>query len=292
MDNLKKIILQKKELKGLNEEFLDEFLVELKKKNPKLFRVLEEKNYNEKSKEFDEVKKEIRKKIRGVHGVFAKKPLSSDKKIKLLRELQKAQEENDLKQKEKLILEILESHQSTFERKNIYKALYTKIFENEALEKVQKIVDLGCGYNPFSYMLLEFKPAYKQEYYAVDINKEDEKFINDFFHAMKINGKCETLDLTDEKNLDIIRKETSGSDICFMFKLLDSLEAKMRGSSAKLIKNTLSEQILISFPLKTIGGRNEIKGKRNWFTRILKDQNLDSDEFIIENEQFYILRRK
>jgi 16S rRNA (guanine(1405)-N(7))-methyltransferase len=284
MDHLKNKILEKKELKGLNSDFLDKFLEEYKIKNPKKFKILEEKNYNEKSKEFNEIKKIIRKKVRELHGVFAKNQIGQEKKQRYLSELKNA----DNKKKEEIITKILESHQSTFERMNDYPLLYKRILENYGQKrKIEKIIDLGCGYNPFAYSYLKCSP----KYFAVDINKDDSEFIQNYFDLNKIDGKSVTLDLTEKNNLKIIEEESKTSDVCFMFKLLDSLESKQRGSSEELFKHVLSELIVVSFPLKTIGGRKEIKGKRKWFDKIKNNKKYKIEIFALENEIYYLLKQ-
>jgi 16S rRNA (guanine(1405)-N(7))-methyltransferase len=287
MENLKNKILNKKELKGIPFDFLDEFLEEYKNKNPKVFKKLEEKDFNEKSKEFDEIKKAIRKRIRTIHGVFAKKNLGLEKKEKYIIELKNASEQ----EKAEIIKNILESHQSTFERMTAYSDLYKRIFEyygvkNKILD-IKKIIDLGCGYNPFAYSYLECSP----KYFAVDINEDDSQFIQKYFDLVNIDGKSTTLDLTKEDNLKTIDEQSQGSDVCFMFKLLDSLESKKKKSSEKLFEHVHSKLIVVSFPLKTISGKNDIKGKRKWFDKIKNDKKYVSEEFILENEIYYLLKR-
>ncbi|MFA6073507.1 MAG: hypothetical protein WC758_05320 [Candidatus Woesearchaeota archaeon] len=277
MENLKEKILEKKELKGLSSEFLDVFLNEYKLKNQKLFKTLEEKKFNEKSKEFDELKKAIRKKLREVHGVFTKDSIGPDKKEKFISELKKAKKDEELE----IIETILKSHRSTLERIKNYSNLYSQIFD----ERTKKILDLGCGYNPFSIEYIK-TPV---EYICFDINKDETDFIQKYFNLKKIKGTAEVIDLTDEKNMKRIEFESKTSDVCLMFKLLDSLESKKRGSSKILINNIKSKKLIISFPLKTIGGRKEIKGKRKWFDKILEEQKRSVKELIIDNEHYYIL---
>lgn len=287
MEKLKKKILEKKELKGLDFSFLDEFLEEYKSKNAKAFRILEEKKFNEKSKEFDEIKKAIRKRMREIHGVFTKKSMSDNKKKYYIDCLRKA----DKEKKKEIIQKILQNHQSTFERNSSYKALYEKILENYAQNrqntKPKKIADLGCGYNPFAYKYIGCTP----KYFATDINNEDLDFIQKYFDVEKIEGKTENLDLTDKKSLAFIENETKDSDICFLFKLLDSLESKKRGSSAELLRHIHSKLIVVSFPTKTISGKSEIKGKRKWFDRIVEAEKYKKEEFVLENEKYVLLKR-
>lgn len=287
MEKLKNKILEKKELKGVDSSFLDQFLNEYKSKKPKAFKILEEKNFNEKSKEFDDIKKAVRKRMREIHGVFAKKSLNSRKKEEYLQSLKNADEEK----KEEIIGRILESHQSTFERSTSYRALYEIILknygQNNQNRKPKKIADLGCGYNPFKYKYWGFSP----KYFATDINKEDLEFSQKYFNLEKIDGKTKNLDLTDKKSLAVIENETKDSDLCLLFKLLDSLESKKRGSSAELLRHIHSKFIVVSFPTKTISGKNEIKGKRKWFDRIVEENKHEKEEFVLQNEKYFLLKR-
>jgi 16S rRNA (guanine(1405)-N(7))-methyltransferase len=299
INNAKKNILKKKDLRGLSAEFLDEFIEEYKNKHLKEFKVLEQKGFNEKSKEYDELKKSVRKKLREVHGAFTKKPLGEEKKRLLLLELAQAKREENLEKEKQTVMKILKSHASTCERKDSYNELYLRILKNQP---VKKILDLGCGYNPFAYTLFKEQvrstqdepcgnlksEGKKTEYVAVDINNRDLKFIQKYFALEKIRGKTLNLDLTEEKNLKIIEKESENAT-CFMFKLLDSLEAKKKKSSEALLKHIKSPLIIISFPLKTIGGRKRIVGKRKWFQKLLRNKNYKITEETIGNEKYYII---
>ncbi len=284
MEILKKKILEKKELRGLPPEFLDKFLNEYELKHKKDFESLKKKNFNEKSKEFDVLKKDIRKKLRELHGVFSKKPLGKEKRQRLLASLKST----DGEKKNNIIKEILQSHQSTFERYDTYEEVYGVIFENNKQKKIIKILDLGCGYNPFSIQFMKCSP----EYVAVDINKEDMEFINEYFSILKVKGKALTLDLTEEKNLKIIQKESENSDICLLFKLLDSLESRKRGSSLELLNHLNSRVLVVSFPLKTIGGNKDIKGKRKWFEKIISKNKYESKVLEIGQEKYYVLKQR
>jgi 16S rRNA (guanine(1405)-N(7))-methyltransferase len=281
MDKLKQKILDKKELHGLTPGFLDAFLEEYIKKNTKSFKILQEKNYNEKSKEFDELKKYVRKRLREVHGVFVKDRLPEEKRVSFLQAIKTAPLEKEIE----ILKKVLASHQSTIERLESYSELYGLLFKEK---KPKKILDLGCGYNPFSYKFLGCAP----EYVAVDINEEDSAFIKSYFQHKKIKGETLTLDLTEDSCLKLITKISKNSDFCFLFKLLDSLEAKKRGSSKNLVKHLNSRVLVVSFPLKTIGGRNNITGKRKWFEKIIKEGNYESEELILGSEKYYVLKHK
>lgn len=281
MDALISKILEKKELRDLDPDFLQDFLEKAKKKKPKLFKTLEEKNYNEKSKEFQELKKIIRKKLREVHGVFRKTPLSKGKREQYLKDACSPKTEEEAIQK------ILENHQSTAERASSYTSLFSRI--QEIQPNTKKVLDLGCGYNPFTYSLWKTNPFY----IAVDINKEDQEFIQEYFTKKSIPGKAVVADLTTEEAITWI-KDISKGTTALLFKLLDSMETKKKNSSKKLLEALQSDTIIISFATKTISGKGEIKAERKWLQETLNHLNTRfiRSDFDLDNEAFIVLRRK
>jgi 16S rRNA (guanine(1405)-N(7))-methyltransferase len=282
---IKQKILEKKELRGLSEDFLDNFLDLYYQKHKKTFEILEKKNYNEKSKEFDEIKKAVRKKLREVHGVFSKDILGEEKQKKILNSLMSAKKEKNLNKEEEILKNILKSHRSTLERKDSYLDVYSSLLKNV---KFQKIIDLGCGYNPFSYKILEKATLKKPEYLSVDINEKDAKFIQKYFEIEGIEGSAVSLDLTSEKDLEKLKHEPSDS-VCLMFKLLDSLESRKRGSAKTLLEHINSKTIIVSFPLKSIGGKESIKSERRWFLKLIQKTSYKTTEQTIGNEKYYII---
>ncbi len=281
MESLKEKILDKKELRSLDKEFLQGFFEEEISRNKKLFEAVERKGFNERSKEFKELKKIIRKRLREVYGVFTDNPLSKEKKEKLLEELKEPGTE------EKAIKKILEAHLSSKERLPYYGSLYGALF---AEEKPNKILDLGCGYNPFSYGYLGFNP----KYVASDVSMEDLEFIQRFFETKKIKGKTIKADLAKEESLKKIIGESQEASITFALKLLDTLEATKKGSSEKLLLSLKSPKILVSFPKKTISGKTSIKSERKWFQNIIMKmlrKGYNTNIYVFGDEEYYLISK-
>jgi 16S rRNA (guanine(1405)-N(7))-methyltransferase len=245
MKELVKKIKSKKELKHLDDDFVI-----------KLLRQKQIKTHNKRSKEYKALLKEMRKDLRDVYGVFILK--NYDKK--------------ELWLKEGKIDEILRLHKSTKERFGYYKEVYDRIFSITGFPK--KILDLGCGLNPLSYKYLNCKPYY----IASDISKEDLLFIEKFFKEYKIKGRTIKADLT-EKIPDV------KVDVCFMFKLLDSLETLKLNITKKLLRKIKAKYIIVSFPTMSIGGKKEMH-ERKWFEELISD----ATKFTIPNEVFYIIK--
>lgn len=273
VNSIKEKILSKKELQSIDEEIFKKIFEEEKKKNANLYKKVEEKQFNEKSKEYKEFVKIIRKRLREIYGVFFKDVLSEEKRKKLLMQGDDAS-----------INRILSSHLSTYERKNNYKELYEWIFSITGTPK--KILDLGCGYNPFSYFKLGCTPFY----IASDISRKNLEFINQFFKSKSIPGATKPIDTTTTEGLEKIKKITETCEVTFCFKLLDSLEAQTKGASKQLLNNIKSNFVIVSFPQGSISGKNKIKSQRKWFQDIIKD--VETENKTIGNEKYYILKHK
>ncbi|MCF7866001.1 hypothetical protein K9L67_01030 [Candidatus Woesearchaeota archaeon] len=281
---MKSKLLAKKELRNIPEEFLNKIISDSEKENPKIYDKLKEKKFNEKSKEFKEFKKIVRKKLRVLYGVFQKETLNNNKRKKAL-EIFNLSSKQD---KEKAIDKILKSHLSTKERLLYFHRVYSKIID--VCKKPKKIADLACGFNPFSYYFWNLEI----EYFASDISKEDMIFIQSFFDISKIKGNTMYGDLTKESFQNEIVKKIKDFDTCLLLKSLDSFEALKRGSSTKLLNKISCKNIIISFPSKTISGKNIITGKRHWFQEALKQKNSagwNIYEFEIGPEIYYLLTK-
>ncbi|MBN2459398.1 hypothetical protein JXB28_03880 [Candidatus Woesearchaeota archaeon] len=278
-------ILAKKELKNLDESFVDEKLKAFLEKNKELEKKikleLERKSYNQfqRSKEHELIIKKIRAELREIYGVFILNDYAKRHGL-----LKKLAQEPSLENHNK----VLELHKSSKERLPYYGVAYKKIFEVTGIPK--KIVDLACGLNPISYPYIAAAINANPEYLACDLAKKDLEFIQEYFRLRKINGKTSRLDLIGE--ISRVPSITKGSDIVFLFKTLDSLESVKWNISKELLESISSKFIVVSFATKSIGGKKSIKkDKRGWFERLLAQKNLVFRTFEIPGEVFYIIQR-
>ncbi|RLI99238.1 MAG: hypothetical protein DRP08_07380, partial [Candidatus Aenigmatarchaeota archaeon] len=181
---------------------------------------------------------------------------------------------NDLEHHDK----ILRLHKSTRERLREYEEVYRKIFD--VTGKPKTILDLGCGLNPFSIPYMGIKPRY----YAFDISDAEAKFIQEYFDKFGIKGRAVSVDLFEAEKFP-------KADVCFMFKLLDTLESQKRDVSKELIEKIDAEYLVVSFPTVSLGGRKKISTRRLvWFRRIIEKYPYIT--FSISNEIFFIIHKK
>lgn len=269
-------IKKKRTLTGLNKNIVDKEITQFFKRNPKILEELSEKGLRhiKRSAIFKKVLKEIRKNLHRSHGAFLTP--YSNKRNRFL--------------EEKEFVEILKTNFSTRERLNFYEDIYQKIFE--ITSKPKTILDLGSGLNPISFEFMHLKTL---DYTATEINEDDIKFLNNYFKIMSskgLNGNALYLDLTEEKSLEIL-KEISNTDICFMFKLLESLEfTKKRKYKLieKVLTTTKSKWIVASFATKTLSQKRMKFTQRKWFELMLQRLKKQSVKIEFSNETFYIIK--
>jgi hypothetical protein len=265
-------IKHKKELQSLDDAFVErkikiflDFASHTKEKQLIVKKLNSSKSYKQftKCKEHDFLVKSIRAELRKIYGVFqSRQKLSADLEVSIL----------------------LAEHQSTRERISYYDEVYKKIFSKIG-EKKHNILDLACGLNPISAIYIK---KYVDHYFAVDISESSQKLVIDFFDRNCIKGNFLILDLTS--NIEVLSKIKT--DVCFMFKALDSLERSKRGITAELFDIVNAKYFIVSFPKVTISGKNKIHvKKRKWFFDYLEKEKWLYHFFEIPNESFYIIEK-
>lgn len=164
---IKNLILKIKEkssLADLDDQFIEKYINEYFKLNPKIREILENHPRPEKSKYYKLLIKKVRNELNRIYGVFW-----LDKKRNLL------------------------SHKSTRERSSIYPEIYKKIFKITGAPKT--ILDVSCGLNPLTYKYLK-----NIKFIVTELTKKDCEFLKEYFRKNKINAEVLQMDLF-EKNI-------------------------------------------------------------------------------------------
>ncbi len=158
---------------------------------------------------------------------------------------------------------------------DFYKEFFNKF-------KPKTVMDLGCGLEPLRYTTL-----YNSKYYCYDINSNEIIKINDFFKKNNVNGKADVFNLVDN-NLEKLPK----TDLCFILKVLESLETVKKDFSKELLSKIKAKIIIVSFAKVALGKRVKIrKAGRSWFRRVLKQLNYDYEIKDFNDEIVFIIRK-
>jgi len=165
--------------------------------------------------------------------------------------------ENGEKTDEEFYLQVLKRHCSTRERFDFLEEFYLDILT--ALNDLNSIIDIGCGFNPLAYVLFAKNSA--KNYYAYDIVGECIDFLNLCFKDLNKDYNAELLDITQQQ----VEKEC---DVAFLFKILPLIEQQKPGFSKNIIEGLKVKNFVITYPTKTVGGK--IVGMLNKYQEDLK----------------------
>lgn len=212
-----------------------------------------------------DVTKYVKKELHIVWGIFFKKILDFNKYIDNPEEL-------------------LHIHRSTDERYSFVQSFYTEIFKYLP-GNITNIADYGCGFNPLNIQYMPLKE--NTNYYAYDIYKPEIEFLNKYadIYLKNIHFTAEVKDIFEE---DINRY-----DVVFLLKMLPILEEQSKGCTEDILKKFNTEYLVISFPLKTVSGRDV--GMESFYTKnfedILNKNSYTYTRLFFENEVVYVVRK-
>lgn len=276
LDALIAEIKKKKELQGLQDDFVREQIVRFLQQEPKIHQQLQN-NFNPKSKAYRVILKSVRAQLRRVYGLFRD---DQKKRKKLVQELLNASPAK----RSFFIEQILTTHSSTQERLSIYPELYPKIFALTG--KPKSILDLGAGINPFSLPYMKLKNC---TYHAYDLNEEEMDSINRYFQLLhqensSFRGKAEVADIT--------KAQFPAADLALLFKITDVIDkGKGHSKTEELLKKIPAKFVVISFSTKTMSGKAMTAPRRNWVEWLCKRLGYNYTILEFENEIFYVVKK-
>ncbi len=179
-----------------------------------------------------------------------------------------------------ICLEMMKCHSSTKERILIINDFYSKIFS--ILPPVNSIVDIGCGLHPLS---IPWMPLGKNtKYYAYDIYSDLIEFLSKFMQIININGNAECRD-TIQSPPDI------KVDLAFILKSIPCFEQINKSSGINLIEKLNAKNIVVSFPVKSISGKNKgmLKNYEEKFNKIVINKNWEIKRLEFETELVFVI---
>ena len=160
-------------------------------------------------------------------------------------------------------------------------------FYNQSLQKIgplNSVLDLGCGLNPLAIPFLPL--AEGSTYEATDVLMPMVDFLNAYFAKVGIKGRASLLDLSSQ-----IPEEEA--DLVIMLKLIPLLDQIDKIVAPRLLQNLKAKAILVSFPLKSLGGRG--KGMLNTYQKrfegLASGLDAEIDEYHFPNELVYLIRK-
>lgn len=179
--------------------------------------------------------------------------------------------------------QMMKLHTSTQERLPFLESFYQQALASIA--PVHSVLDMACGLNPLAIPWMPI--AEDAVYYACDVVKPMLGFIQKYFEIINQNGKAFSANLLTE----IPRQKV---ELAIMLKLLPILDQVDPKASKRLLKAVQANHFLISYPSKSLGGRE--KGMKQTyaqhFVRLVEGETFSSiQHFEFPNETVYLLSK-
>lgn len=137
-------------------------------------------------------------------------------------------------------------HSSTAERLPVLEFIYQNSLRS--LGPLKSVLDLACGLNPLAMPWMPISPSC--EYHAIDVVAPMIAFLQDYFSLFSLNAQAQMLDLADE----IPSQSVQLTLLLKTLPLLDQIDRKL---APRLLYGLQTEHLLISYPLKSLGGRGK-----------------------------------
>ncbi|MEA4812143.1 MAG: hypothetical protein VB108_06210 [Anaerolineaceae bacterium] len=174
-------------------------------------------------------------------------------------------------------------HASTQERLPFIESFYATCLAG--IPAPSSVLDLGCGLNPLAIPFMPLAPAFT--YIAVDALQPMVDFLNAYFAQTAVNGHAENIDLS-------AAYPTLEADMVIMLKLIPLLDQMDRTLAPRLLQSLNARSILVSFPLKSLGGNS--KGMRPTYQKRFNElveglQSVQISQYNFPNEMAYLIRK-
>jgi 16S rRNA (guanine(1405)-N(7))-methyltransferase len=196
--------------------------------------------------------------------------------------LSKLPQEITSDQVKKMCVNMMQRHSSTAERVPILEDFYATCLTS--IMPIHSVLDLACGLNPLAIPWMPLAEDFV--YHACDIFEDMLSFLNTFFHKFSINGRANACDLFG----GVPQKQTQ---VSFLLKSIPCLEQVDKTATRKIISDIPSKHILISFPIRSLGGQK--KGMhsfyREHFYEHISAETWQIKEFSFQSELAFLVSK-
>ncbi len=187
--------------------------------------------------------KEVRSTLHQVGGAYFRRNIHFEKSTTSLNKIS-----NDITSDEakRFCREQMQVHASTAERLPILEDFFKTTLA--PIAPVTRVLDLACGLNPLAIPWMPLAEEYT--YQACDIYLDMMNFLQSFFDHFSIKGRVFACDI-----IDALPDEPA--QVAFLLKSMPCLEQLDKDIGFHLLKKVNAEHILVSFPVRSLGGRKK-----------------------------------
>lgn len=195
-----------------------------------------------KRRNMKEVVKATRSKLHQVAGAYFTRQ-EYERWLDMLREAAATGSRDDLKA---VCRAIMGHHASTRERLPILDELYTRTLAG--IGPIRRVLDVACGLNPLALPWMPLAPD--AEYIAYDVYPELAAFLDAALPLLGVRGVARVADVTATPPEEHV-------DVALVLKALPCLEQLDKSASARLLNALNAEYILVTYPVRSLGGKGK-----------------------------------
>ncbi len=174
---------------------------------------------------------------------------------------------------------ILSSHASSRERMPLLEDFYRRIFE--AVGTPASIMDLACGFHPFSLPWMGLPAAV--QFFAYDIHQPRVDLINRFFRKIGLQPLAEVRDV-------LVNPPQQQADVALIFKEAHRMEKRKPGCSRPFWQALQTRWLLVSLPSTDLSGSHDLAGKhRELVAGIVDGLPWTVEEIVFPNEIVFVI---
>jgi len=177
---------------------------------------------------------------------------------------------------------VMAAHASSRERLPILDQFYGEVFAR--IGRPRSIIDLACGLNPLAAPWMDYERA--GVYYALDIDANLIQFLREALTLLQIEHQAMLWDA-------VAGPPHVQAKAALLLKTLPCLEQQRPGSGLALLKALDSPIVVVSFPSRSLGGRQ--KGMREtyarWFEAEAGQEGWGRERLDFAAELVYIVRK-
>jgi 16S rRNA (guanine(1405)-N(7))-methyltransferase len=227
-----------------------------------------------------DVEERVRTKLHQVGGAFFIGETKFNRDLERIRQAAASEEPQQWKD---ACAKAMRGHASTAERLTIINQFYGTIL-GRIEGPISSVLDLACGLNPLAIPWMGLRADVK--YRCCDIYGRTVLFLNDYFKISKIDGYAEICDLTASV-------PTAPVDVAFVLKTIPTLERIDRSAGLRLLQGIQAEYLVVSFPSKTLGGREKgmAANYEARFKALVDPLGWRYEQFLFENELVFLVRK-
>lgn len=176
----------------------------------------------------------------------------------------------------------MENHASTRERLPYIDHFFADVMAG--LPPITSVIDLACGLTPLAIPWMPLAP--NAEYTALDMYGRLAQSLQIFFDHTGIKGNAEAADIVSvpfDKQYDL----------ALILKTLPCLEQQGKGLAAALVDRVSAKTLVISYPLRTLGGSRKGLGATYEadFNRLAESRDWQIARFEFPNELVFRVTR-